>query len=220
MPRQEPSLLCPFSSKTQTSWTPEGSQHHVLRKEKGMNQVSVSEGQLRQKYRCMIHMMRCCLVPFKGRGNERASLERSQAAPPPASHPPGRPQLLWRHKWMVPRSLLGRETDPHPRPRPWGGEQSADFHLSWPSPTRSRASCFVPSQHLCQHVASSAFGQTAVVAQASAASPVLGRQGDMVTCCLHLPPPHFWWELQGSREHLCKNPDNLLAPRAGLPGLP
>lgn len=45
----------------------------------------------------------------------------------------------------------------------------------------------------------------------------VGRRGHL------LPPPptlHFWWELQGSREHLSKNPDNLLAPRAGLPGLP
>lgn len=120
MPHQEPSLLRPFSCKMQTSWTPEGSQHHVILKKKEMTQVSVSEGQLRQKHCGTIHMTRCRLVPVKGRRSERASLERSQAAPPPASHPPGRPQLLWETQMDGNCSLLGRENVPHPHPRPWG----------------------------------------------------------------------------------------------------
>ena len=89
-------------------------------KKKGMNQVSVSEGQLRQKHRCTIHIMRCCLVPFQGRRSERASLERSQAPPPPASRPPGRPQLLWETQMDGNCFLLGRENVPHPRPCPLG----------------------------------------------------------------------------------------------------
>ena len=118
--------------------------------------------------------------------------------------------------WYLDPSL-GERRPPSP-PSPPGGEQSADFHLSWPSPTRSRASCLVPSQHLCQHVASSAFGQTAMVAQASAASPVLGRWGDVVTCCLPSPP-----STSGGNS---KAPENISAriqttcwlPEQGYPG--
>ena len=93
-----------------------------------------------------------------------------------------------RHKWMVTVPCLGERTSPIPT-LALGGEQSANFHVSWPSPTRSWASCLIPSQHLCQHVASSAFVQTAVMATAPAVSPVLGGRETWSLAASLLNPP-------------------------------
>lgn len=120
-----------------------------------------------------------------------------------------------RHKWMVTVSCLGEKTSPIPALAP-SGEQSADFHLSWPSPARSRASCLIPSAPL------PARGFISICTDrcgghSTRCFPSARRWGDVVTCCLP-PVLHFWRQLQGRREHLRRIQTTCRPPEQGYLG--
>lgn len=85
-----------------------------------------------------------------------------------------------RHKWMVTVPCLGERTSPIPA-LALGGEQSANFHVSWPSPTHPLA---VPLP-ACGFISICTDGCDG---HSTRYFPSAGWPGDVVTCCFPLQP--------------------------------